>query len=134
MDTMCTWNFKNPYVMKHMIEHEVTDLYEHSRSEQPSILLSTAPTVMAEGIHASLKERDWCVVAYDGTEFPGEITQIIGDELEVSVMHHRGKFFKWPETADKVMYDVVDVVRQLEGAPKVIMQGSQLAWKFPDFD
>ena len=48
---------------------------------------------------------DWVLVDYNGADFPGEITNIVGFDYEVNVMHKCGAFWKWPLTEDRIFYD-----------------------------
>ena len=57
---------------------------------------------------------DWVLVNYDGADFPGEITNIVGFDYEVNVMHKYGAFWKWPLTEDRIFYDRKNVVKKLE--------------------
>jgi len=57
---------------------------------------------------------DWVLVNYDGADFPGEITNIVGFDYEVNVMHKCGAFWKWPLTEDGIFYDRKNVVKKLE--------------------
>ena len=56
----------------------------------------------------------WVLVNYDGADFPGEITNIVGFDYEVNVMHKCGAFWKWPLTEDRLSYDRKNVVKKLE--------------------
>ena len=72
----------------------------------------------SETIPEDFSIGNWVVVNYNGEEFPGEITSC-GSEIEVSVMHKSGnKFWKWPKTIDKIVYERKDVVRKIN-PPKV---------------
>ena len=57
---------------------------------------------------------DWVLVNYDGADFPGEITNIVGFDYEVNVLHKCGAFWKWPLTEDRIFYDRKNVVKKLE--------------------
>ena len=48
-------------------------------------------------IKTPLSVGQWCLVNYEGAIFPGEVTQSVGNETEVSVMTKSGtKYWKWP--------------------------------------
>jgi len=57
---------------------------------------------------------DWLLVNYYGADFPGEITNIVGFDYKVNVMHKCGAFWKWPLTEDRIFYDRRNVVKKLE--------------------
>lgn len=61
----------------------------------------------------SFKVGKWVVVKYDGVNYPGEITSINHDSVEVSVMIKSGTFYKWPQCPDKIMYLFKDVVKKI---------------------
>jgi len=62
---------------------------------------------------------DWCAVEYDGTLFPGEIRSLQVDDYEVSVIVKAGKYWKWPQLEDKILYWKQNVQKKLN-APKVV--------------
>lgn len=39
----------------------------------------------------SLAAGTWVVVLYDGVRFPGEVTSVNGEDVEVNVMHRSGQ-------------------------------------------
>ena len=54
----------------------------------------------------------WAVVAYDGEQYPGEVTALSDIEgLEVSVLHKSGSCWKWPQPKDMIYYHKKDIVR-----------------------
>ena len=57
---------------------------------------------------------DWVLVKYDGADFPGEVTSIVGFDYEVNVMHKCGAFWKCLLTKDRIFYDRKNVVKKLE--------------------
>ena len=56
---------------------------------------------------------DWVLVYYDGSKFPGEVKEVINDEVKVSVMISSGSFFKWPTTDDCIFYHMKNVIMKL---------------------
>ena len=54
----------------------------------------------------------WAVVAYDGKQYPGEVTAVSDIEgVEVSVMHKSGSCWKWPQPKDMIYYHKKDIKR-----------------------
>ena len=60
-----------------------------------------------------LSPGQWVIVAYDGEHHPGEITQISLPNIEVSVMHKSGQYWKWPNHVDKLFYIREDIIRTI---------------------
>ena len=46
--------------------------------------------------------------------YPGCITQVIENDIEVSVMHKSEGNFKWPEKEDKIFYNLDDVLKIID--------------------
>lgn len=74
---------------------------------------------------------DWCVVMYDGENYPGEITNVIGQEIQVQVMHRAGNYFKWPCNPDKIYYTQDDILKKIQ--PPVVV-GSRGQFRFDNFE
>ena len=57
---------------------------------------------------------DCVLVCYDGDNFPGEITQVIGElDFEVNAMHRSGGiYWKWPLKEDKIFYRKGNIVKK----------------------
>lgn len=56
----------------------------------------------------------WDVVAYDGEQYPGEVTAVCDIEgVEVSVLHKSGSCWKWPQPKDMIYYHKKDIVRPI---------------------
>ena len=59
--------------------------------------------------------RDWVVVEYQGSNFPGEVSEILSDgRVEVNVMCPSGNGWKWPEKEDKIPYEIDEVLKKIE--------------------
>ena len=68
------------------------------------------------------------MVNYDGQKFPGEVTNIIGPDFDINVMHKSlGTFWKWPPKEDKIFYQKENIIQKLD-PPEVA--GSQGQFKF----
>ena len=53
----------------------------------------------------------WVVVAYDGEQYPGEVTDFSDIEgVEMSVLHRSGSCWKWPYSKDMIYYHKTDIV------------------------
>ena len=63
---------------------------------------------------------DLVLICYDEDNFPGEITQVIGElDFEVNVMHRSGGvYWKWPLKEDKIFHRKENIVKKLN-APDV---------------
>ena len=72
----------------------------------------------------SLSVGMWVVVKYDGVKFPGEVTEINDDDVEVSVMHKSGKNWKWPSPVDKILYRKQDVADIISPPKLLVLVGS----------
>lgn len=59
--------------------------------------------IFEENISITLNVNDWVAVKYDGKHYPGKITEIHENELEVSMMHQSSNEtnFKWSQNEDK---------------------------------
>ena len=64
----------------------------------------------------TIKVGDWCVVRYDGAQYPGEVTTVMRKEYEVSIVVMAGNL--WPSTPDKAFYELGDIV-QVISTPEV---------------
>jgi len=69
------------------------------------------PAQNEEAQELSLTVGLWVVVKCDDDEFPGEITSIDGDDIEVNAMTRSAKTWKWPTPEDKLFYNKKDVLR-----------------------
>ena len=74
---------------------------------------------------------DWIVVKYDGNEYPGEITDVFSNEVAVSTMQRAGKFFKWPEKRDEILYLFENIVSKIDPP---IAKGRRRQWSFNYFN
>ncbi|XP_063222491.1 uncharacterized protein LOC134531000 isoform X3 [Bacillus rossius redtenbacheri] len=73
----------------------------------------------------------WVVVCYEGKEYPGEVVDASGDQVQVSVMVPTGPphHFKWPRQPDCICYLKEDVAREI--SPPVVVNNRGL-FKFID--
>ena len=66
----------------------------------------------------------WVIVQYDGKRFPGEVTRVVGEDTQVSVMKQaRSGNWKWPLDRDVLDYKPKDVVCVIEPPVPVGMIG-----------
>ena len=96
-------------------------LYGHAQATEPQTsgetTVTAAPSVVTDA--PDLMVGDWCVVQYDGKQFPGQVMSIVGRDYEVSIMYRCGKYFKWPFPAeDKIFYEPTAIVKKLQGPPR----------------
>ena len=62
----------------------------------------------------NIEKGDWVVVVYDNKHYPGEVTDIGKNQLEVSVMHSKtGRAWSWPEREDKIVYAMKDIIKKV---------------------
>ncbi|ESO89794.1 hypothetical protein LOTGIDRAFT_164827 [Lottia gigantea] len=74
--------------------------------------------------------HDWVVVLYEEEYFPGEITNIIGDDIEVDAMEQCGDVWNWPKISE-IYYDREKVIRKIS-PPTIEMKGSRIFYSFHD--
>ena len=55
----------------------------------------------------------------EGGSYPGEITSCVHDDVQVNVMHKSGKYWKWPNPDDKILYRPENIIRRIT-PPKVV--------------
>ena len=60
---------------------------------------------------------NWIVVLYDNEEYPGEVTGVFDNDVEVNVMLKTGNAWKWPTKQDKILYGKDSIVRRVS-SPK----------------
>ena len=51
------------------------------------------------------------LVRYDGVQYPGEVTTVMWEEYDVSIMIVPGNLWKWPSTPDKAFYELGDILQ-----------------------
>ena len=101
------------------VEDEELDSVEDTDSEevvpielQDIITMEDSETLVVDSPDLSVGK--WVIVNYDGEQFPGEITCCNNSDVEVNVMHKAGsKYWKWPESIDKIFYERKDIVRTI---------------------
>ena len=65
----------------------------------------------AEGENSDFEVGDWVLVQYDKQKYPGEITDVLIEEVVVSTMHPAGgKCFKWPNCKDECIYPFSTII------------------------
>lgn len=71
-------------------------------------------------------------MTYDGIHYPGEVTAVGINYVEVMVMHPTvGGKYKWPAQRDKMTYPFDDVVKKI-GSP-VPCSSRAATFTFPNF-
>lgn len=76
-----------------------------------------------------VKVKDWVLVDYEGTAYPGEIISKEGEDYEVSVMLPAGKNWKWPVKRDSILYNKNKLICRLD---KPIPVNNRGCFKFRD--
>lgn len=87
-----------------------------SSDEQCTSLQSTKKINKDADTETVYVVSDFVVVNYEGTTFPGEITEVnaVEKEVKVSCMERAGKgFWKWPKVKDETFY-VSDIIERLD--------------------
>ena len=93
---------------------ELNILPEIQRSQESQALPSPSVTCVLPN---TIKVGDWCVVRYDGAQYPGEVTTVMGKEYhEVSIVIMAGNL--WTSTPAKAFYELGDIV-QVISPPEV---------------
>lgn len=100
---------------------------DESSAVTPQPLESSVSSCVGQKLQ--LQVGDWCMVLYDGCEFPGTVTTVVEDDVEVSVMVPAGKNWKWPNKADKIFYRPDSILRKLP-APSPV--GSRMQFQFKE--
>ena len=60
------------------------------------------------------KVSDWVVVQYDNQNYPGEISDVMDEEIVVSAIHPAsGKRFKWVNHKDECIYPFLAVIAKI---------------------
>lgn len=73
--------------------------------------------------------NDWVLVQYENEQFPGEVTKVVGADIEVNVMHKSGNsYWKWPKREDKIFYAIDNIVKKIE-QPEVAGTRGQFFFK-----
>ncbi|GBM41824.1 hypothetical protein AVEN_122447-2-1, partial [Araneus ventricosus] len=67
----------------------------------------------------NISTGNWVVVKYDESLYAGEVTQVLGKDIELSTMKKSGKFWEWPKREDKVFYNMSEVIQVIQ-PPTVI--------------
>ena len=111
----------NDFLLVGIIKGVVSD-----KGEEDSVQDSPNPTR-----NLNVNFEDWILVNYDGRKFPGKVTNIIGLDFEVNVMHKSlGAFGKWPQKEDKIIYQKESIVQKFD-PPEVA--GSRGQFHFRNF-
>jgi hypothetical protein len=109
---------------------QVIDSVLHAHTTTKAAKETNIPVAQSTLDSENLNVSSWCVVQYEDELFPGEIKAVVGDSYEVSVMVEAGKYWKWPQQEDKILYSRDHVLKALN--PPVLIN----AWEhydFPDF-
>ncbi|GBM34819.1 hypothetical protein AVEN_208026-1 [Araneus ventricosus] len=69
----------------------------------------------------NISTRNWVVVKYDESLYAGEVTQVLGNDIEVSAMEKSGKFWKWPKREYKMFYNMSEAIKVIQ-PPTMLME------------
>jgi hypothetical protein len=87
-------------------------------------------TTEADTCISVFRVGDWVLISYDSKVYPGEVTVIGKDDVQVSVMHRTfNQNWKWPDKSDKIFYKMSDILRKI--APPVPV-GNRGQYKFEE--
>ena len=64
--------------------------------------------------------------------YAGKVTEVLSKDIVVSVMHHAGKCFKWPDRKDECVYPLEAVVSRIN--PPVAVAGRLGQFSFDYFN
>lgn len=77
------------------------------------------------------QKGNWVAVEYDDIVYPGEITNIWDNQVEVIVMHPVStNVYKWPATEDKHIYPLCDILKCI--LPPIPMGSRAAFFRFED--
>ena len=105
-EAKCDYNNKQ-IVFRHISGQSQPEFVVKYSTGETEVPLVSPPT------RVSLKKGTWCVVDYDGEQFPGEVLRTVGDEYEVSVMMRAGGFWKWPTRKDVLFYKSNQIIKEI---------------------
>ena len=84
----------------------------------------------AEGENSDFEVGDWVVVQYDKQKYPGEITDVLNEDIGVSAMHPAGgKCFKWLNCKDECIYPFSAVIAKTH-PPEVAGRQGQFSFDY----
>jgi len=84
--------------------------------------LAVASSPPADNTEETFKENDWVVVKCDKRTYPGFVTAVVKNDIEVSVMEmagSKGKLWKLLVKEDKIFYTKDNVLYHIE-APHIV--------------
>ena len=114
------WSWSNASVI-----HGIRDKHviKSSPTRQTIVLDNAMDTIC-------YKVDDWVLVTYDGTLYPGMVTNVIQGEYEITVMIKSGlNTWKWPKKEDKILYSASDITRKI-GPPEVKSSRGHFTFNF----
>ena len=79
----------------------------------------TAPEDPSYVQEITLTDRLWVVVKYDNDEYPGDITTMDGDDIEVNVMAKSARAWKGSKPQHKPFYDKKDILHIIINSPSI---------------
>ena len=107
----------------------IVSMWKNVQYKETGIAESEEYDGRSQAVSATFEVGDWVIVTYEDEEYPGEVTATIDGEVEVSVMHPYGGYYKWPDAKDQIYYPVSNVLRKID-AP--IVAGSRGQFSFND--
>ncbi|XP_050509990.1 uncharacterized protein LOC126886899 [Diabrotica virgifera virgifera] len=75
---------------------------------------------------------DYVIIQYEGSMFPGVVTGVEKQGVNVSSMEKCGRFWKWPDREDQLMYEFADVIQTKINAPVQISR--RAIFQVPEMD
>ena len=119
----------------HLEFNGVTKLWKNAMETAPTLTIgATDDNEAVDNVGKGFTVGDWCVVNYEGARFPGEIVGIQNEEVQVSVMHKAGRYFKWPEKVDSIYYLPQNIEKRIQ-PPVVVGHRGQFSFiEFPSKD
>ena len=76
---------------------------------------------------------DWVVVQYDNVRYPGEVTNIKGEDIQVNVVVPEGKHtWKWPKHTDCIFCQSNNILKKISPPETSSGVSGHVMFQFPD--
>lgn len=109
----------------------IVSMWKNVQYKETGIAESEEDDGRSQEVSTTYEVGNRVIVTYEDEEYPGQVTATIYGEVEVSVMHPYGCYYKWSDTRDHIYYPVGNVIRKID-AP--IVDGSRGQFTFNDMN
>ena len=108
-------------------------IVKYNNMPLPSPLLSDqVPDQIPDWIH-NIIIGDWVIVQYDNVRYPGEVTIIKGEDIQVNVMVPAGKqIWKWSKHNDCIFYQSNNILKKTSTPETSSGASGCVMFQFPD--